>query len=494
MRCHPARWLWGLIPVAMLSWLAIHVETDAIETELEQRSAAALARSGHGWASVAFSGRDGLLVGFADSQRQADTAAGIVRDLWGVRMVNVRVRLPEKGRIPAFVGDDALPAPKEPDNGPDLLEDEYPVALGPDSPEVLRPDGADETITAAAAGLVTVTAYSGFPTETVREQGPRRSAWEAVAAWTGYPDAEVGPVAELPQVVADRRMLRAIRARTVAVYDIGTGIEEATKEPAPQEPPAPELKGPPVPVMRVTARMPEAEAWPFAPAAPVREPGEVVTAWDADAPEPEPVPELEPGPGPVARLPEPEPDIAMPAPGFEPEPEPEPPAVTVPRPAPKPARRPDRPAMAPPAPRFDTDALPQSNSDPNVGCILDVLEAAERVEVHFAHGVARLDRFEKTILDQLVDALRGCPYAALRISGHADSTGRPRSNLALSKRRARAVVAYMVERGIDAERLTAVGFGDTQPVAPNTTRTNRAKNRRVEVIVMVRRTATGAKG
>ncbi|KWT64870.1 hypothetical protein APY04_3110 [Hyphomicrobium sulfonivorans] len=463
MRCHPARWLWGLIPVAMLSWLAIHVETDAIEAELEQRSAAALARSGHGWASVAFSGRDGLLVGFADNQQQVDTAANIVRDLWGVRMVNVRARLPETGRIPAFVGDDALPVPKEPDDGPQLLADEYPVAaLGSDEPS--------ETLAAGVAGSMTVTAFSGFPIETVREQAPGRSAWQAVATWAGYPDGDVGAVAEIPELLADRKAPRSVRARTVAIYDIRSGAEEAETEP-----PAPELKGPPVPVMRLTARMPEAEAWAFGPAVPVLEPGETVMAWDADEPEPEPE---------IAAL-EPEP---------EPEPEPQIEVAPRPEPKPKPVRRVERPAAEPTAPRFDTAALPQSNSDPNAGCILGVLEAAERVEVHFAHGVARLDRIEKSILDQLVDALLGCPYASLRISGHADSTGRPRSNLALSKRRARAVVAYMVDRGIDAERLTAVGFGDTQPVAPNTTWTNRAKNRRVEVIVMVRRTAAGARG
>ena len=39
MRCHPTRWLWGLIPIAMLSWLAVHVDFDRIERDLEHRSA-----------------------------------------------------------------------------------------------------------------------------------------------------------------------------------------------------------------------------------------------------------------------------------------------------------------------------------------------------------------------------------------------------------------------------------------------------------------------
>ncbi len=93
MRCHPTRWLWGLIPIAMLSWLAVHAESDRIERDLEQRSRAALAAAGHDWASVAFSGREGLLVGRPASARQRDDAAALVRDVWGVRTVETRVAL-----------------------------------------------------------------------------------------------------------------------------------------------------------------------------------------------------------------------------------------------------------------------------------------------------------------------------------------------------------------------------------------------------------------
>ena len=68
MRCHPIRWLWGLIPVAMLAWLAVHLKSAPMERDLEQRSGAALSAAGHDWASVGFC-RSRRLVGRARRQR-----------------------------------------------------------------------------------------------------------------------------------------------------------------------------------------------------------------------------------------------------------------------------------------------------------------------------------------------------------------------------------------------------------------------------------------
>lgn len=68
------------------------------------------------------------------------------------------------------------------------------------------------------------------------------------------------------------------------------------------------------------------------------------------------------------------------------------------------------------------------------------------------------------------------------IQGHTDSVGDANYNLALSRRRARAVYNYFVERGIAKDRLQYEGFGETKPAVPNTTRENRAKNRRVEFV------------
>jgi outer membrane protein OmpA-like peptidoglycan-associated protein len=108
------------------------------------------------------------------------------------------------------------------------------------------------------------------------------------------------------------------------------------------------------------------------------------------------------------------------------------------------------------------------------------------VEVHFAHGRAQLDTAGKALIDGLIGALNVCPGTTLHVTGHSDASGQARRNLALSKRRARTVASYIIDKGIDAGRLVAIGYGDTRPVAPNDTQENRAKNRRIEVAITAR--------
>lgn len=92
---------------------------------------------------------------------------------------------------------------------------------------------------------------------------------------------------------------------------------------------------------------------------------------------------------------------------------------------------------------------------------------------------------ESTVeLDQLVLLLKENPSLRIQISGHTDNVGKPASNLALSKERAKAVIQYLVTKGIDPKRLSSQGFGETQPVADNDTEEGRAKNRRTEMKVL----------
>lgn len=72
------------------------------------------------------------------------------------------------------------------------------------------------------------------------------------------------------------------------------------------------------------------------------------------------------------------------------------------------------------------------------------------------------------------------PQVTAQINGHADSTGPESYNQSLSEKRAQAVINYLVGKGVAPERLTAVGFGETIPAQPNTTKEGRQKNRRVE--------------
>jgi outer membrane protein OmpA-like peptidoglycan-associated protein len=77
--------------------------------------------------------------------------------------------------------------------------------------------------------------------------------------------------------------------------------------------------------------------------------------------------------------------------------------------------------------------------------------------------------------------LRQDPELRLLVEGHTDATNTDAYNLGLSERRARAVVAALVKRGIDGARLQAKGFGKSRPVADNATAQGRALNRRVEI-------------
>ena len=85
------------------------------------------------------------------------------------------------------------------------------------------------------------------------------------------------------------------------------------------------------------------------------------------------------------------------------------------------------------------------------------------------------------LLDEVVTILKNDPEMKLEIQGHADNTGTPEYNLWLSERRANRVMDYMVSKGIDPDRLTAKGYGSTQPVVSNDTAEGRARNRRVEL-------------
>ena len=96
MRCNWRRWLWGLIPLVMLSWVAVQAERVRIEQELTEAANAVLLQSGASWARTSFQGRDALLSGKAWDEEDADTAFDLLRGLRGVRTVDSRTALIEK--------------------------------------------------------------------------------------------------------------------------------------------------------------------------------------------------------------------------------------------------------------------------------------------------------------------------------------------------------------------------------------------------------------
>ncbi|MFN8254816.1 MAG: OmpA family protein [Bacteroidales bacterium] len=87
-------------------------------------------------------------------------------------------------------------------------------------------------------------------------------------------------------------------------------------------------------------------------------------------------------------------------------------------------------------------------------------------------------------LNQLISELNINPKLKLEISGHTDNVGTDEHNQILSEQRAQAVVNFLVKNGIASDRLTFKGYGNTKPVADNSTEEGKAKNRRVEIKVI----------
>ncbi len=102
----------------------------------------------------------------------------------------------------------------------------------------------------------------------------------------------------------------------------------------------------------------------------------------------------------------------------------------------------------------------------------------------FRSGSARLDDRSSYILDSIADIVARCPGLRIEIGGHTDSDGSDAANLALSERRAAAVMRHLTGKGIGADRLLAVGYGEARPVAPNDTAADKKRNRRIEFTVL----------
>ncbi len=115
------------------------------------------------------------------------------------------------------------------------------------------------------------------------------------------------------------------------------------------------------------------------------------------------------------------------------------------------------------------------------------LEKEEKIVlrgINFASGSAVIPPSEYPVLDQVVQVLKANEKVRVEIGGHTDSVGSETYNQSLSGRRAQSVRNYLIQRGIDASRLESRGYGEYQPVAPNTTREGRSQNRRIEFRVL----------
>ena len=83
-------------------------------------------------------------------------------------------------------------------------------------------------------------------------------------------------------------------------------------------------------------------------------------------------------------------------------------------------------------------------------------------------------------INQIIKILKDDPSLKTEVSGHTDSDGDDDYNLELSEKRAEAVMKYLISNGIEQSRMNSIGYGETKPVADNSTDEGKSLNRRVE--------------
>lgn len=118
--------------------------------------------------------------------------------------------------------------------------------------------------------------------------------------------------------------------------------------------------------------------------------------------------------------------------------------------------------------------------------IIHPIEKGEKIvlkNIFFDHDKWDLKTASFPELNRILGYLKDDKIEKILISAHTDSVGDPVYNMGLSGKRARSVMNFFIRNGIGRDRLTSEAFGETQPVVPNDTRENRAKNRRVEFTI-----------
>jgi outer membrane protein OmpA-like peptidoglycan-associated protein len=102
--------------------------------------------------------------------------------------------------------------------------------------------------------------------------------------------------------------------------------------------------------------------------------------------------------------------------------------------------------------------------------------------INFDTGKSNIKPESMGIIDQIAALLQAHPDLRLSIEGHTDNVGTPQSNKTLSQQRANSVMSAVAQKGIAANRMTAVGWGQEKPIADNRSEDGKAKNRRVEIV------------
>ena len=132
---------------------------------------------------------------------------------------------------------------------------------------------------------------------------------------------------------------------------------------------------------------------------------------------------------------------------------------------------------------MDLASIPETSLQVS-DCQIELNGLVATNNVLFETAEAAIQDHSYGFLDRVAFVARQCGQARLEISGHTDSDGAEAANLDLSERRAKSVLAFMIAAGVAADRVTAIGFGESKPVESNETDAGKAANRRIEFRVL----------
>ena len=165
-----------------------------------------------------------------------------------------------------------------------------------------------------------------------------------------------------------------------------------------------------------------------------------------------------------------------------------PPPKPTPRPRPKPKPKPKPPADGDRDGVTDAgDECPGTPAGVKVnddGCPKNGEKLLSLEGINFDTDESSIKSDSEGILNNAISVLSDNASVHVRVEGHTDSRGSDAYNQQLSEKRAEAVTAYLIDGGVSADRLSAVGYGESAPVAPNDTAENMHRNRRVDLIVV----------
>jgi OmpA-OmpF porin, OOP family len=462
MRCNPLRWVWGLLPLAIGTWLTVLVTHGRVEDDLKARAREALQKAGLGWAEPQFSGRDGVVTGQVTEESDPTRAVDIVSKVRGVRVADVQASLIDKVDTYRW--------------GAELANDRIRLTGFVPNEETRK----------AIMGVV----KANFPRAEIEDKMKLARGVPSRDAWLGGVGFALKQLATLRNGKAELTNLDLSVAGQAADQPMLEGVHGALERHLPQGVKlvedgvvlSPEAK----------RRIEEAEARRRAEAAEAKRAAEAAEAKRAaEADEAKRAAEV----AEAKRAAE----VAEAKHAAE---------VSDARRAAEAAdaRRAGeaadarRAAEAADARRRAAEAearrVAEANRQSNLAaeenrrsvtevdrCQSEMSSILKARTIHFQRASAVIEDESLPTLDRLARAAESCPKLSIEIAGHTDAEGTPERNKRLSERRAAAVVTYLTQAGVNAGRLRAEGYGETVPVAPNDTPENRARNRRIEFVV-----------